>query len=75
MAVKENDLVESKDTQKLLKEKLQATSEQIMLLQANFVDMETQWKAERSRLEGKVKDITEKHEVEVNWVHYNFKLS
>ncbi|XP_012944847.2 putative leucine-rich repeat-containing protein DDB_G0290503 [Aplysia californica] len=65
-ADKERDLLETRETMRLLKEKLQVTSEQMMLLQANFVDMETQWKEERSRLEGRLKDTVEKHETELS---------
>ena len=45
---------------------LQVTSEQLMLVQANFVDQENQWKEEKQRLEVKVKDIVEKHEHELS---------
>lgn len=45
---------------------LQVTSEQLMLVQANFVDQENQWKEEKHRLEVKVKDILEKHEYEMS---------
>ncbi|XP_046571680.1 uncharacterized protein MCAP_0864-like [Haliotis rubra] len=64
MAEKENQLAENKEIMKTLKDKLQVTSEQLMLLQANFVDMEAQWKTERERLEKKQKDLIEKQETE-----------
>ena len=44
----------------------QVTSEQLMLVQANFVDQENQWKEDRQRLEVKVKDTVEKHEHELS---------
>ena len=57
--------METKDTLRLMREKLQATSEQVMLMQANFVDTETQWSEEKARLELKTKDSIEKHEAQV----------
>ena len=45
---------------------LQVTSEQLMLVQANFVDQENQWKEEKQRLELKIRDATEKHEHELS---------
>lgn len=62
---KEHELTESREAMRMLKEKLQVTSEQMMLLQANFVDMEIQWKEEKLRLESRMKDTAEKHETEV----------
>ncbi|CAL1543522.1 unnamed protein product [Lymnaea stagnalis] len=65
-ADKDKELSDSRDTQRLLKEKLQMSSEQMMILQASFVDMETQWKDEKLRLENKLKDTVEKHETELS---------
>ena len=62
---REKELMETKDTLRLMREKLQATSEQVMLMQANFVDTETQWSEEKARLELKTKDSIEKHEAQV----------
>ena len=44
---KEKRLDESQLIQRSFREKLQTTSEQLMLLQANMVDMEMQWKEEK----------------------------
>lgn len=61
---KEKQINESLDIQKSFKEKLQVTSEQLMLMQANLVDMEMQWKEEKNRLNEKIRDLIEKHDHE-----------
>ena len=63
---REKQLSETKDALRLMREKLQATSEQVMLMQANFVDTEKQWLDEKTRLEIKTKDLAEKHEAQVS---------
>ncbi|XP_055888049.1 kinectin-like [Biomphalaria glabrata] len=65
-AEKDRQLSESREAQRFLKEKLQVTSEQVLLLQANFVETETQWKEEKLRYQTKLKDVVEKHEVELS---------
>jgi chromosome segregation ATPase len=61
---KEKDLEESREIQKSFKEKLQQMSEQMMLFQANLVDMESQWQVERKKYEHKISELVEKHEQE-----------
>ena len=61
---KEKDLEESREIQKSFKEKLQQMSEQMMLFQANLVDMESQWQVERKKYEHKICELVEKHEQE-----------
>lgn len=63
-SAKEKQINESLDIQKSFKEKLQVTSEQLMLMQANLVDMEMQWKEEKNRLNEKIRDLIEKHDHE-----------
>ena len=67
---KEKALAEAKETTRLLKEKLQMTSEQMMILQANFADMESQNKKEIARFEVRLKDTIEKHETEVCFIQF-----
>lgn len=61
---KEKDLEESREIQKSFKDKLQQMSEQMMLFQANLVDMESQWQVEKKKYESKICEIVEKHENE-----------
>lgn len=61
---KDKQLAESHDIQKSFKEKLQVTSEQMMLMNANMVDMEMQWKDEKKKLDEKIRGLIEKHETE-----------
>lgn len=63
---KESKLTESYDIQKSFKEKLQVMSEQMMLFQANFVDMETQWRDDKKGLDAKIRTLVEKHEEELS---------
>ena len=61
---KDKAIEEGLHVQRNFKEKLQTTSEQLMLMQANIVDMEMQWKDEKKKLDGKIRDLTEKQELE-----------
>lgn len=62
---KDRELEESKGVQRSFKEKLQVMSEQMMLAQANLVDMESQWQDQKKKYESKISEITEKHEHEI----------
>lgn len=64
VTTKDKQIEESIEVQKNFKEKLQSTSEQLMLMQANIVDMEMQWNDEKKKLDGKIRDLIEKHELE-----------
>ena len=61
---KDKQIMESYDIQKRFKEKLQVASEQMMLMQANIVDMEMQYKEEKKKLDSKIRELIEKHETE-----------
>ena len=61
---KDRELEESKSIQKSFKDKLQSMSEQMMLSQANLVDMESHWQEQKKKYESKITEITEKHEHE-----------
>lgn len=61
---KERELQESREVQKSFKEKIQQMSEQMMLFQADLVDMEEQWQLERKKYATKIDDIVEKHDHE-----------
>ena len=62
---KEKEVNESREIQKSFKDKLQEMSEQMMLFQANQVDLETQWLESRRKYEERIKDLVEKHETEL----------
>lgn len=64
VTAKDREIEESLHVQKNFKEKLQTTSEQLMLMQANIVDMEIQWKDEKKKLDAKIRDLIEKQELE-----------
>lgn len=64
VTAKDREIEESLHVQKNFKEKLQSTSEQLMLMQANIVDMEIQWKDEKKKLDAKIRDLIEKQELE-----------
>lgn len=64
VTAKDREIEESLHVQKNFKEKLQSTSEQLMLMQANIVDMEIQWKDEKRKLDAKIRDLIEKQELE-----------
>lgn len=64
VTAKDRDIEEGLHVQKNFKEKLQTTSEQLMLMQANIVDMEIQWKDEKKKLDAKIRDLIEKQELE-----------
>lgn len=64
VTAKDRDIEEGLHVQKNFKEKLQTTSEQLMLMQANIVDMEIQWKDEKKKLDTKIRDLIEKQELE-----------
>lgn len=64
VTAKDRDIEEGLHVQKNFKEKLQSTSEQLMLMQANIVDMEIQWKDEKKKLDAKIRDLIEKQELE-----------
>ncbi|ESO94726.1 hypothetical protein LOTGIDRAFT_160959 [Lottia gigantea] len=66
MTGKDEELRKNREALRNLKDKLQVTSEQLLLIQANFVEMEAQWRDEKSKLETKVKSLVEKHETEVS---------
>lgn len=63
---KEKQINESVDVQKNFKEKLQLTSEQLMLTQANLTDMELQWKEEKNKMNEKIRELMEKHDHELS---------
>lgn len=64
VTAKDREIEEGLHVQKNFKEKLQTTSEQLMLMQANIVDMEIQWKDEKKKLDAKIRDLIEKQELE-----------
>lgn len=64
VTAKDREIEEGLHVQKNFKEKLQTTSEQLMLMQANIVDMEIQWKDEKKKLDTKIRDLIEKQELE-----------
>lgn len=64
VTAKDREIEEGLHVQKNFKEKLQSTSEQLMLMQANIVDMEIQWKDEKKKLDAKIRDLIEKQELE-----------
>lgn len=64
VTAKDREIEEGLHVQKNFKEKLQSTSEQLMLMQANIVDMEIQWKDEKKKLDTKIRDLIEKQELE-----------
>lgn len=64
VTAKDREIEESLHVQKNFKEKLQTTSEQLMLMQANIVDMEIQWKDEKKKLDAKIRDLIEKQGLE-----------
>lgn len=64
VTAKDREIEEGLHEQKNFKEKLQTTSEQLMLMQANIVDMEIQWKDEKKKLDAKIRDLIEKQELE-----------
>lgn len=64
VTAKDREIEEGLHVQKNFKEKLQSTSEQLMLMQANIVDMEIQWKDEKRKLDAKIRDLIEKQELE-----------
>lgn len=64
VTAKDREIEEGFSVQKNFKEKLQTTSEQLMLMQANIVDMEIQWKDEKKKLDSKIRDLLEKQELE-----------
>lgn len=64
VTAKDREIEEGLHRQKNFKEKLQTTSEQLMLMQANIVDMEIQWKDEKKKLDAKIRDLIEKQELE-----------
>ena len=66
MSEKDKKILEDRETLKMLKDKLQVTSEQLMLMQASFVDTESQWKYEKTKLESHYKNVIEKHETETS---------
>lgn len=63
---KTKKMEESNATTKNFREKLQMTSEQMIMMQENFVDTETQWREERQKMEKKTQDVVEKHERELS---------
>lgn len=64
VTAKDREIEEGLHVQKNFKGKLQTTSEQLMLMQANIVDMEIQWKDEKKKLDAKIRDLIEKQELE-----------
>lgn len=64
VTAKDREIEEGLHVQKNFKEKLQTTSEQLMLMQANIVDMEIQWKDEKKKLDAKIRDLIERQELE-----------
>lgn len=64
VTAKDREIEEGLHVQKNFKEKLQTTSEQLMLMQANIVDMEIQWKDEKKKLDAKIRDLIEKQGLE-----------
>ena len=64
MSQKERNLSETGVTSKTLQEKLQMTSEQMQLMQENFVTMETEWREEKESLEKRLREEVENHESE-----------
>ena len=62
---KDRELNESREIQKSFKDRLQVTSEQMMLFQANIADLEAQWQEDKKKYETKISDIVEKYETEL----------
>lgn len=64
VADKDRQLLDTGNTVKALKEKLAVSSEQNLLQQQTFADLEMQWKEERSKLEMRLRASAEKLEEE-----------